>query len=184
MLPGLVVTTFVRAGKPGELIDGEKVSPLTTVVSNVIQEFRATVSRADLQALKTALLKDIADGRPNITLLVASSVKLFNALFKKGINVRFALALADLFADGKLALAGTELVAAEVERFVTTEEQRQGVTIDIASTTGTIIGSVTDERGVPIASVQVIATQEGARVGRATTDVNGIFLLQTRVLPM
>jgi sugar lactone lactonase YvrE len=177
-LPGLVVTTFVRAGKSGERIDVEKVSPLTTVVSNVIQEFRAAVPRADLQALKTALLKDIADGRPNITLLVAASVKLYNALFKAGINVRFALALADLFADGKLALAGTELIAAEVERFVTTEAQRQGVTIDLASTTGTIIGSVTDERGVPIAGVQVVATQEGARVGRATTDANGIFLLQ------
>jgi hypothetical protein len=178
LLPGLVVTTFVRAGSPGERIAGEKVSPLTTVVSNVIQEFRAAVPRADLQALKTALLKDIADGRPNITLLVGSSINLFNALFKAGINVRFALALADLLADGTLALAGTELIAAEVERFVTTEEQRQGVTIDLASTTGTIIGSVTDEQGVPIAGVQVVATQAGVQVGTATTNDNGIFLMQ------
>src|SRR5262249_38407445 len=128
--------------------------------------------------LKTALLQDIADGRPNITLLVASSVKLFNALFKAGINVRFALALADLFADGTLTLAGTELIAADVERFVTTEQQRQGVTIDIASTTGTIIGTVTDVQGIPLVGVQVVATQAGVQVGTATTDSQGIFLMQ------
>jgi hypothetical protein len=46
------------------------------------------------------------------------------------------------------------------------------------SRTGTITGSAVDMNGAPLGGVDVVATQSGAEVGRATTDANGIFTLR------
>ena len=173
-LPGLVATTFVRQGERGERITGQDVEPNTTLVSGIVQEFRAAFPDADLAALKNERLGAIGS-ETNISLLADSSVELFNAMLDEALNADYRRSLADLFADGALDEATLQPIAAQVEQFVAEQAQARGVTVEVASTVGNIRGAVIDQFGDPAADVEVIATQNGQEVGRATTEVDGAF---------
>jgi Carboxypeptidase regulatory-like domain len=123
-------------------------------------------------------LQELSEGQAEISLLTAASTSLFNALLTAELNIDFPTALADLFADGDLELAGTETVAEEVEMSVAEEEQRRGVMIEVASTIGSIRGTVIDTVGRPLPGAQVVAMQNGTEVGMANTTADGSFLLE------
>jgi streptogramin lyase len=203
----LVLTRFVRARRPGERLMGQDVTPATTVISRVVtQAIRAGLDPVPIQdallasiAPLTILLPDHPNGNgmfatvqltpgatlsnPDLALLVFTATTIFDAMRQQRAsipaNVTFAAVLTDYFQDAAFQPALAPLAPA----VNTAVDQGQAVLglgrsdISAAASTATLRGTVTDPNGAPLAGVLVVATQQGATVGMATTDANGAFAL-------
>jgi hypothetical protein len=85
--PNLILSTFVStvgvaAGTILPVRGFEKVSPLTTVMANVI----AHTAPANPQARKDELLRALADQDPDLTMLTGAATELFEAMFETGVT--------------------------------------------------------------------------------------------------
>ncbi|MDH3601958.1 MAG: hypothetical protein OEU26_20285, partial [Candidatus Tectomicrobia bacterium] len=118
-LPDLALSAFISTQKQQSGAQlREDVSPATAAVAMIVQS-RFT---AESQAVKNQLLNDFQARESKISVLADATTILFNALKTDGIDVKFALAQTDLYADGDLDQSVLQPVALEVKQQVDTIE--------------------------------------------------------------
>jgi len=203
----LVLTRFVRARRSGERLTGQDVTPATTVISRVVtQAIRAGLDPVPIQdallasiAPLTILLPDHPHGNglfatvqllpgatlsnPGLASLAFTATAIFDAMRQQRANtpadITFVTALTDYFQDAAFQPALAPLAPA-VNAAVDQGQAVIGIgrsDISSAASTATLLGSVTNANGAPLAGVQVVATQQNTIIQSAITDANGAFTL-------
>jgi hypothetical protein len=203
----LVLARFVPARQPGEQLLGQTVTPATTVGAMVVTDalnaglnpvviqngFLADI--APLQIIlpdhpngngvfaTVQLIAPLPNPNSNEALLAFAATTIFDTMRIQRTNIPATTTFIDTLRDYFQDAAFAPQFASLTQGVNTALDQGQPVIgrgrndIPQADSTGTIVGTVTNPNGAPLAGVQVIATQQGAIVQRAQTDASGFFTL-------
>jgi hypothetical protein len=195
-LPNLVLSAYISSvgAEVGETLPDEVVGPKSTVVTNILRQFRVSdptfQQYADLTAVelaRQAAIESQADEDAGIRLIADTAVQLFYPMYKLQVDtIDFSNqgnssnygALEDISLDGGLddqVWEENQLIQVGVESKASSLEAEAGLDFETASSTGSIQGRVTDGEGNPIIDRDVIVNN-GAQGDE--TDVNGEFLIQ------
>lgn len=214
----LVLATFVRARQEDETLRGQDVTPQTTIFStNVASKLADNLADTkenflqDIAGLEVQVLGDASSptgfvvtdpervNDHDVGMVAFSSVALFNALLKNGVNVPFLDALnqlvttttvtPDFLVSQGLPADQAGAIAATVNTSTATAEAQLGTDLGAAFSTARLIVRVTQAplheplQGV---TVDIGAAVEGVHCQNCpvTTDVNGNTTLTFTGVPL